>query len=141
MDDWFEVEKLHIAADEGDLDEVRRLVSEGYPVTEFDELSMTPLHYAAKGNHLEMARFLIEAGADVNAREEAKIGETPLGEVAANCSYEMAELLIKAGADPTIPGWMQLTALHRAARRKREVGQRVYALLLAVAKEQFGHEG
>ena len=100
----------------------------------------TPLHYAVMGGRLEVVRYLLSVGADVNVHEEGKIGETPLGCVAANCSYEMAELLVKVGANPTIPGWMQLTALDRARDRKKEEGRRVYALLLKGPNFTSSHE-
>jgi hypothetical protein len=78
-------------------------------------------------------RVLLEAGADVNAHEEARIGNTPLRNVAGECSLAVATLLVDAGADPRIPGWMQLTALRKAEDRKDEEGQRVYALLKTVS--------
>ena len=34
----------------------------------------TPLHYAAYGGHTDMARLLIEKGADVNARNSEQVG-------------------------------------------------------------------
>ena len=43
----------------------------------------------------------------------------------------MAKLLVDAGADPTVPGWMQLTALHQSENRKRGDGPRVHELLCA----------
>ena len=94
---------------------------------------MTPLHYAAEGGHLEIIKALIDAGADVNAADEARIGNTPLRSVAAECSLAVAQALVEAGADPRIPGWMGLTALHKAAERQDEEGRRVYALLKTVA--------
>ena len=126
-------ERLHAAAQEGDLDEVRRLVSEGEDVNAFDELGKTPLHYAVDREHVEVARYLLEQGADVNAHHEPSLGNTPLSEVAATCSYTMAKLLVEAGADPSIPGWMQLTALDRARKRKRGDGPEVYELLARAA--------
>jgi ankyrin repeat protein len=140
-EDWFEKEQLHIAADEGDLIRVKKLVEEGREVNAFDStLSFTPLHYAAKGERIEIVKYLLSVGADVNAHEEDKIGETPLGAVAENCSYELAELLVKAGANPIIPGWMQITALDRAGERKRDEGRRVYELLHEVAKKKFHYK-
>ena len=122
-----------MAAQDGDLDEVRRLVAEGEDVNGFDDLGKTPLHYAVEREHLDVARHLLEHGADVNARHEQSLGNTPLGEVAATCSYVIAKMLVDAGADPTIPGWMQLTALDRARKRKRGDGPDVYELLVKAA--------
>ncbi len=136
MDEWLEKERLHFAAQDGNLEEVKKLIQVGFPLNAFDEISKTPLHHAAKNNHSEVVKFLIEAGADVNAHEEAKIGNTVLREIAENCSYEMAKLLVDAGADPTIHGWMQITALHKASNRKRGDGPKVYDLLLN-AKKKF----
>jgi ankyrin repeat protein len=135
-DEWFERERLHFAAQQGDLDEVRALVAKGADVNAFDDLGMTPLHHAAKEERLEVARFLLEHGANVNAHHEASIGNTPLGEIAPNCSYDIAKLLVDAGADPTIPGWMGITALHSASERKQEEGRKVHQLLLDASKRR-----
>jgi ankyrin repeat protein len=136
-DEWYEKERLHRAAESGDVEEIRALLKEGLPINAFDgDLSRTPLHYAAIGGHIDAVRCLIDAGADVNAHEEEKIGETPLGAVAANCTFEMAKTLIDAGADPTIEGWMTLTALDRSAERKPPEGKRVHKLLVETVKRR-----
>jgi ankyrin repeat protein len=134
--EWVEREQLHLAAQDGDLEKIRKLVMAGYPVNAFDDLSFTPLHYAVMREHFEVAKYLLSVGADVNAHEEEKIGNTPLGEIAGNCSFAMASLLVEAGADPSIPGWMQLTALHKAKARKKAEGRRVYELLESTAKKR-----
>jgi ankyrin repeat protein len=129
-------ERLHWAAEQGDLVRVRELIAEGCPVNAFDDdLALTPLHYAAREGHLDVMRALIEAGADVNAHDEQRIGNTPLREVAEYCSYEVARLLVDAGADPRIPGWMQLTARDLSAQRKQPEGLRVHQLLEEAAKK------
>jgi ankyrin repeat protein len=132
-DEWFAHERLHFAAQDGDLSLIKHLFAEGSNINAFDSLGMTALHWAAKKEHLELAAYLIEAGADVNARHELGICNTALGEIAGNCSFEMTRLLVDSGADPSIRGWMQLTALDRAERRKRDDGPRVYALLMEAA--------
>lgn len=143
MDDWLERERLHSAAGEGDLAAVQRLVDQGRDVNAKDsDFRLTPLHYAAAGEHIEVVRFLIARGADVNAIDEATAGDTPLAHVAQECSFAMAKTLLDAGANPLIPGSMQLTALHRAERRKRSVGRNVYELLKSVAQAKFHyHDG
>lgn len=134
MNEGDEEEQLHSAAQDGDLPKVKELIEKGYSLNRFDDVSKTPLHYAVEGEHLDVVQYLIQLGADVNAHEESKIGNTPLREAADTCSYEMAKILIDAGADPTIPGWMQLTAIHKAEKRIKEEGVRVYRLLIEAAK-------
>lgn len=117
-DDWIEREQLHFAAADGDLERVRELLAAGHDINAFDDLSKTPLHYAVENENLTVAQFLIEAGADVNANDAEKAGNTALAGVAETCSLAAARILIEAGADPTIPGWMHLTAIDRAKRRR-----------------------
>ena len=128
MDDAVDTD-LHWAVQRGDSAAVERLIAAGQPVDEFDEIGKTPLHYAVAAERLDIARVLLVAGAGVDAHDESSIGNTPLGDVAASCSPEVAEFLVAAGADPTIPGWMQLSALDRAAKRKRPEGRRVSEIL------------
>lgn len=134
FEEVFEREKLHFAAQEGDVEEVRKFLKEGYQPNLFDELGKTPLHYAAMRGHLDVMNALLAAGADVNARDESVIGNTVLGEVASNCSFEVAKILVDAGADPTIPGWMLLTALDKSQERRKPEGVRVHQLLEHTAR-------
>jgi ankyrin repeat protein len=138
VDDSIDLEAVHWAAQNGDVARLQELVASGHAINGFDELGLTPLHYAGREGHYEAARFLIQSGADVNAHDEASIGDTPLGDIAGNCSLEMARLLVDAGADPTIPGGMQITALHQAQKRKRGDGPQVYELLLSTVKRRRG---
>jgi ankyrin repeat protein len=79
--------------------------------------------------NVDVLQLLLASGANVNAHDERVIGNTPLREVADNCSFEVAKILIDAGADPTIPGWMQITALHKARERTQPESLRVRQLL------------
>ena len=133
-EDSFERERLHFAAADGDMARVLALIAEGAPLDAFDDLGRTALHYAAERGHLDIMRALVDAGADVNAHDESRIGDTPLRSVAGNCSYAVAKLLVDAGADPSIPGWMQLTALDASRDRKKPEGKRVHDLLERAAK-------
>jgi ankyrin repeat protein len=128
-DDWFEQERLHRAAAEGDIDEMQRLVAAGYDLHKFDDLQYTPLHYAVAEDRYKAAQWLIEAGSGIDANDEEMIGETPLC-IAAQRDYpEMVELLLRHGADPDITGWMGNTARSRADRRKDEEGRQIAALI------------
>lgn len=126
--------ELHWYAQTGDIAAVRQLIEQGVDLDAFDELGKTPLHYAAENERLEVATLLLSSGANVNAHDERTIGNTPLAEVSGHCSLAMARLLVDAGADPTIPGWMQLTALDRARNRMRGEGPAVYELLTKRAR-------
>jgi len=129
-----ENDDLHFAAMDGDIDRVTALLAAGVDPNRFDGLGKTPLHYAAERAHLGVMRLLLENGAHVDAHDEAMIGNTPLAQVAGDCSLEVARILVEAGADPTIPGWMQLSALDRSVTRKRGEGPSVHALLENAAR-------
>jgi len=62
-----------------------------------DSMKVTPLASASAARQLEIARTLIEHGADVNARASGDF--TPLHEAAASGKLDFAELLIEHGAD------------------------------------------
>jgi len=129
----FQRKQLHRAAQDGDLARVNDLIERKYPVNRFDGLGKTPLHYAVQGNRLEVARRLIQAGANVNAHDERVIGDTPLSDYARECAYEMAKLLIDAGADPTIRGWMQMNAIDQARQRTDANARKIVWLLEGAA--------
>lgn len=132
----FQREQLHRAAEEGNLARVEELLQRKYPVNRFDELGKTPLHYAVEGGHLDVVDRLIRSGANVNANDERQIGNTPLSDNVGKCSYAMVKRLIDAGADPTIPGWMQLTALDRTAERTDADAGKIQRLLAEAAKRR-----
>jgi ankyrin repeat protein len=130
MEDLYEKEKLHYAVQDGDIEKVQALILDGAKVNAFDQVDKTPLHYAVEKEDFKLIDLLLAAGADPNAHNKANIGNTPLHNVASNCSLKLAQRLIDAGADPRIPGWMQITALDIAKKRKRGDGPLVYKLFL-----------
>lgn len=128
-EDFFEIERLHRAAAEGDIQEMQHLVECGYSLEFFDDLGRAPLHYAVEGRHYKAVEWLITAGANVNSNDEEHIGETPLCYAVQSAYPELVELLLRNGADPDITGWMANTARIRAAKRKDDEGKEISALL------------
>ena len=61
---------LIAAAGKGDLAAVERLIREGASVAARDSRGRTALLVATHGNHVPVARALIAAGADVNAKDD-----------------------------------------------------------------------
>jgi uncharacterized protein len=63
-----------------------------------NSMKVTALHAALAGPTPELAGTLIDAGADVNARQQD--GVTPLQEAAANGRADLIAVLLEHGADP-----------------------------------------
>ncbi len=127
---------LHAAVEDHNLPMVNHLLEYDGAVALnwFDYVDRTPLMIAVEEEDIALAHRLIEAGADVNAHNEPRIGDTALHTAAANGTLEMVELLLRARADPTIRGWMWITPLDNARGRKRGDGPRIYAALEQAAK-------
>eukprot|EP01134_Creolimax_fragrantissima_P006655 CFRG6655T1 len=87
---------LFHAANTGDLGSVKELVKqEGLEST--NELEMTALHYAVYGSQLDVVKFLVEAGATIDARMHDS--NTPLYVALWEEEDEIAMYLIAKGAD------------------------------------------
>ena len=80
----------------------------------------TPLHMAAAYGHVDKARLLIDAGADINSRRKIDASETPLMEAALMGQPSTVRLLLANGADPTMRDTINnrtpLEIAHHAAR-------------------------
>jgi len=94
-----EYDDIHHAASKGTVDDARYFIEEeGVNVNaKSEERGMTPLHYAASYGNVEVAKFLISKGANVNA--QAAYYETPLHAAARNGNVEIVKLLVSKGAD------------------------------------------
>ena len=91
-------DELCEAAAAGDIEAVKAELNEGAdPNARDSELGATPLSWATLFNHVEVAEFLIQKGADVNARN--RDGGTSLHGAAFLGHADIAALLIQKGAD------------------------------------------
>ena len=90
---------LHYAAFCG-LHGIAEIVATEYPEDvnshSLDDAS-TPLHLTSREGHVEVARMLVERGADVSA--QAEDGSTPLHSASCRNHVEVARMLVEHGAD------------------------------------------
>ncbi len=105
----------------GDSKQLARLVAEGAAVDARDRYNATPLMYAAAYGTLNDVRFLIQAGADVNAASEE--GFTPL--MFSTGEADKLTTLLKAGAKVNVSAKTGATALLCAALRGNVEGVQV----------------
>jgi ankyrin repeat protein len=102
------------AAQQGNRDALRAALKEGGDVNSAQGDGMTPLHWAAVRNDVEMADLLMYAGANVKAT--TRIGSyTPLLVAAKGGNAKVIDTLLKHGADPDRPTTNGTTALMLAA--------------------------
>ena len=91
-------EALREAARAGDVAGIDALLAAGVPVDAPARYGQTPLYYAAEEGHLEAARRLVEAGADVDVRD-GFFGASPLALALWGEHFELARYLLAQGAE------------------------------------------
>jgi ankyrin repeat protein len=93
---------LHFACYFGQPAAARMLLERGAKVDAVanNATHLMPLHSAASARNLDAARFLLEHGSPVNARQEG--GWVPLHAAAQNGDRDMVDLLLAHGADVEI---------------------------------------
>jgi hypothetical protein len=125
---------LHWASEHGDTAMVTALLeADGRSFLQaFDEVGNTPLGICAGRGHLALVNLILSVGADVNAHDQCHVGETALARAVQAGHLDVVRRLLDAAADPTIPGWMALTALHRA-----QLGGEARASLLTLMREKL----
>ncbi|XP_056587104.1 poly [ADP-ribose] polymerase tankyrase-1 isoform X3 [Triplophysa dalaica] len=115
------------AAKKGCLARVQKLCSlENINCRDTQGRNSTPLHLAAGYNNLEVADYLLEHGADVNAQDKG--GLIPLHNAASYGHVDIAALLIKFNTCVNATDKWAFTPLHEAAQKGRT---QLCALLLA----------
>ncbi|HEX6040452.1 ankyrin repeat domain-containing protein [Longimicrobium sp.] len=95
---------LHLAGFFGHVDAMRLLLERGADVraVSINAMRNTPLHATMAGpSGITGARLLVEAGADVNARQHG--GYTALHAAAQHGAIDVIDLLLDHGADPDLP--------------------------------------
>jgi tankyrase len=115
------------AAKKGNLARVQKLATpENINCRDTQGRNSTPLHLAAGYNNVEVAEFLLENGADVNAQDKG--GLIPLHNASSYGHVDIAALLIKFNTCVNAVDKWGFTPLHEAAQKGRT---QLCALLLA----------
>ncbi|XP_046607521.1 tonsoku-like protein isoform X1 [Neodiprion virginianus] len=92
--------QLHIACINCNIERVQKLIDDGHPTDIRDNFGWTPLHEAANHGHVEIAKLLLNAGADVNDPGGSSCeGITPLHDAASCGNFSVMNLLIEFGAN------------------------------------------
>ena len=104
---------LHEAAATGMLERVKELATPG-GVNDAGADGFQPLGLACYFGHEEVARFLIEAGADVHLASKNTMQVQPIHAAIARRSVELVKLLLESGADPNARQQMGYTPLDAA---------------------------
>ena len=101
------------ASKAGDLAAVKSVLEgASHLVDTTDETGRTPLHWAARGVHVEVLSYLIDAGADVNSQDVNLV--TPLHSICSRGHVEAARILIDKNANLSSTMFDQSTLLHLA---------------------------
>lgn len=96
---------LQIAARNGHLEVVNRLLAIGVEVNAFpDNASRTAIQAASGSGHLQIVERLIKAGANVNMAAGPNGGRTALQEASENGHLAVVRTLLRAGADVNAGG-------------------------------------
>lgn len=137
------VSPLHSAAIGCRTEMVRLLLSAGAGVDSRDGRNSTPLHWAVpKGHCVQVVEALIQAGADVNAVEDA-FGDSPLMSATQFCSSGTEQIvadLLDAGANPLIANRRRENAVSRASSAHCGNAQ-VYRMIAERARLFLGSSG
>ena len=115
------------AAKKGNLTRVQKLLSpENINCRDSQGRNSTPLHLAAGYNNLDVADFLLENGADVNAQDKG--GLIPLHNASSYGHLDIAALLIRYNTVVNATDKWGFTPLHEASQKGRT---QLCSLLLA----------
>jgi ankyrin repeat protein len=120
-----ESHQIHLAACFGDIQKIEECLKDGTKIDEKDTANFTALHYAVSGGHVDVVKFLLSNGANVNVKSIN--GWTPLR---FTLTAKMAELLIANGADVNISDNKGQTVLHGAVNQDHKRGNKELVELL-----------
>ncbi|XP_071572585.1 uncharacterized protein [Temnothorax nylanderi] len=112
---------INIAASNGDIQAVQRLLKDGADANDKDIDGRTPLHYAVNSGQASVVNFLLENGADVT--QVTNKGNTPLHTATSKGYKEIVEVLLQRVSHDKLNNFINAktgasgaTSLHVAAK-------------------------
>ncbi|CAL8079146.1 unnamed protein product [Calicophoron daubneyi] len=123
------------AAKRGNLSKLQKLLTpENINCRDTQGRNSAPLHLAAGYNNVDVVEYLLESGADVNAKDKG--GLIPLHNASSYGHIDVAALLIRYGTSVNAVDKWGYTPLHEAAQKGRT---QLCALLLAHGADPMIH--
>ncbi|KAF7269229.1 ankyrin repeat domain-containing protein 39 [Rhynchophorus ferrugineus] len=111
---------IWFAAQSGDYDRVKKLINtKKYEVDQKDSAGYTALHYASRNGHLEICRYLIESGANIDGRTRSGQA-TALHRACTAGKLDIVDFLLSHNADLNLKDADGRTALDRATVSNRQ---------------------
>ncbi|XP_053684830.1 serine/threonine-protein phosphatase 6 regulatory ankyrin repeat subunit A [Sabethes cyaneus] len=105
------------AAKTGNTEKVHELMSRGAPFTA-DWLGTSPLHLAARYNHIETCKVLLRAG--ISKDSKTKVDRTPLHFAVYQGNMEIVELLLNSKCEVDAKDMLKMSALHWAVEKRHD---------------------
>ena len=128
---------LHVAAKQGNVKKVKKLLAQGMDVNSLSASGHTPLHLSAGWDKRRVTKLLLINGAKVNARNSS--GRTPLHLSAGRGHLKMVKFLLSRGANPAILDRSDRTPADIA--RQYNVNDKVVDLLESKSKNKRAKKG
>uniref|UniRef100_A0A182JKA0 Uncharacterized protein n=1 Tax=Anopheles atroparvus TaxID=41427 RepID=A0A182JKA0_ANOAO len=107
---------LLAAARTGNTEKVHELMKRGAPFSA-DWLGTTPLHLAARHNHIDTCKALLRAG--ISKDSKTKVDRTPLHLAVYHGHIEVVELLLSFKCEVDSRDMLKMTALHWAVEKQQ----------------------
>ncbi|XP_058457918.1 uncharacterized protein LOC131434790 [Malaya genurostris] len=105
------------AAKTGNTEKVHELMSRGAPFTA-DWLGTSPLHLAARYNHVDTCKVLLRAG--ISKDSKTKVDRTPLHFAVYQGNIEIVELLLNSKCEVDAKDMLKMSALHWAVEKRHD---------------------
>ena len=106
-------QSINAEADMGNFEAIKQRVEKDKKMVNFVDNGTRPLHHAAYSNRIEIVKYLLDNGAEINAVQVG--GPTALGQATFRGNSDVVKYLLDKGANPDLGDEKGATPLHHAA--------------------------